>query len=542
MVTGIPEIGGFTHCGLPHLSYDVCMPDNIVKIDFPAKPVKAVSATRTWSPQQVGIFDWAKAAKGNLIVRARAGTGKTTTIMEMLQYMQEKQILLAAFNKSIARELQGRITKAGVQALTLHGLGLKYIRRNWTTVKVEDRDLKVRRAEVMARRACGMYAAKFLDGAEVSDEIVRLVRDLHTKCRELIPLTNDWQDIEDIAARFDCMPDEEWIAEGWTTEAVCKASFRAMTLCKERTDTIDFADMVFLPLVHRWVRPWFDAVIVDEAQDMTEAQLMIAQGACRRSGRIVVVGDDRQAIYAFRGADSGSLDRLKVELKATELGLTVTYRCASSIVALAQVIVPDYVAAPDAPCGLIDRCDREDLTELAKEGDFVLSRTNAPLVKVCMALLKHGTRAVVKGRDIGKGIVSLIKKLRARTIADLPAKLEAHVKREAARAESLSDEAKEARLEFLADQQAIVLAMLEGAATIEEVSTRALELFTDDPSRAVVSCSSVHKAKGLETDRAFLLEGTFRRGSIEEENLRYVAITRARAHLTWVSGFDKKGS
>ena len=67
-------------------------------------------------------------------------------------------------------------------------------------------------------------------------------------------------------------------------------------------------------------------VVVDEAQDMTSAQLEIAVGACKRGGRVVIVGDDRQAIYGFRGADSGGLDRLKKLLKAKELGLTTTYR------------------------------------------------------------------------------------------------------------------------------------------------------------------------------------------------------------------------
>lgn len=308
----------------------------------------------------------------------------------------------------------------------------------------------------------------------------------------------------------------------------------------ERTDVVDFADMIFLPLVHRWVRPWFDLVVVDEAQDMTEAQLEVAMGACRRSGRIAVVGDDRQAIYAFRGADSGSLDRLKDELRASELGLTVTYRCCQLVVDLARKLVPDYEAAPGAPAGEILRCDPEQMLDGAAEGDFVLSRTNAPLVKICMALLKRGVRARVKGRDVGRGVVALIRKLRARTVADVPAKLAAHVDREITRAQKLAEGAREARVEFVTDQQAIVLALLESASTVAELEARCTELFSDDAERAAVMCSTVHKAKGLEASRTFLLEGTFRGGCIEEDNIRYVAITRAKARMTWVSGYETR--
>lgn len=499
---------------------------NVVKVNFGQKPAPRVE--REWSPQQVAIFDWGVAGRGNLVVRARAGTGKTTTIIELVSRVSERQILLAAFNKDIARELQARVP-ARCEAKTLHGLGLKYIRRNWK-VEVEDRDDEGTRADMLARKAA--------PGAP--DPIVRLIAKLHTKARELLPFAQVGDELVNLAVEFELVPEAEWEEEGWTIERVCDAAVVAMQHAKTRTDIIDFADMVFLPLVHRMVRPWFDMVVVDEAQDMTMPQLMIAQGACRRTGRIVVVGDDRQAIYGFRGADSGSIDRLKRELDATELGLTVTYRCGSSIVDLARQLVPDYCAAPNAPTGAITRCDADEMNEAAREGDFILSRTNAPLVPVCMALLRRGVRARIKGRDIGRGVVALIRKLRAKTVADVPARLEAHVTRELKRAAKLTEKARERREEYVRDQASIVTFLCEGAATIAEIETRCNELFADDAQRGAVMCSTVHRAKGLEAERTFLLEGTFRISSdIEEQNIRYVAITRAKTQLTWVTGFEK---
>lgn len=75
-----------------------------------------------WSDQQESIFEWFQSGRGNLVVRARAGTGKTTTIIEGIKRARERNILLAAFNKSI--ELAAKLGSAG-RAKTLHGLVMR---------------------------------------------------------------------------------------------------------------------------------------------------------------------------------------------------------------------------------------------------------------------------------------------------------------------------------------------------------------------------------------------------------------------------------
>src|SRR5690606_4863513 len=49
-------------------------------------------------------------------------------------------------------------------------------------------------------------------------------------------------------------------------------------------------------------------------------------------------------------------------------------------------------------------------------GDFVLSRTNAPLIKWCLRLLKGGIPANIQGRDLGKNLLSIIKKSKAENV------------------------------------------------------------------------------------------------------------------------------
>lgn len=295
---------------------------------------------RTWSPQQIAIFDWFAAGRtaGHLVVRARAGTGKTTTIVEGISRAPEKSILLAAFNKEIARELQARVTGTSVEVKTLHALGLRYIKRNWR-VEVEDSDVAEPRALRLAKQAA----------PNAPENVQKLIARLHTKVRELAPRASA-EVIDELASRFDILPDDEMESRGWDASRCSDAAYDAMGLATEQTSVVDYADMIFLPIANRWIRPWYDMVVVDEAQDMTETQLEIAQGACRRGGRICVVGDDRQAIYGFRGADSGSLDRLKQTLFARELGLTdlCTSKCEVTVRLLTECWGSTYASPPCA--------------------------------------------------------------------------------------------------------------------------------------------------------------------------------------------------
>ena len=490
-------------------------------------------SSHSWSAEQEHIFSWFREGHGNLVVRARAGCGKTSSLIEAVQQAPEKAILMAAFNKSIANELQSRIPARHIEAKTLHGLGFRFVKQR-VNVRVDENG---KRAIELAQRACPNDAPR---------AIVNLVSRLHTKAREVNPwLATDNQDeacdaLAGLAGRFDLMPEGAYEARGYDVEWCAQRAHRAMVLGMERTPTIDFADMIFLPLVHNWVRAWFDMVVVDECQDMTPAQLALAVGACKKGGRIAIVGDDRQNLYSFRGTDHDGMDTLKTELDATELGLTTTYRCPKAVVALAAQIVPDFHAAPSAPEGEVATMGTVRMFEQVREGDFVLSRKNAPLVKVCMQLLKAGTRAVIKGRDIGKTIVALVKRLEASDVEDLVVRIDRWVVKESAQAaKRLPEDAAAERISFVHDMADVVIAIAEGIETLGELEAACERLFADDAERSSVMLSTVHRAKGLEAHTVYLLRDTFKiksEGSTDEQNVLYVAITRAKTRLVWVEG------
>src|SRR5690606_15419074 len=117
----------------------------------------------------------------------------------------------------------------------------------------------------------------------------------------------------------------------------------------ERYKEIDFTDMIYLPLQWNLQPPQVSCLLVDECQDLNAMQLELALRMRAPSGRMLFVGDASQAIYGFAGASADSFWRIKEITGATELPLSICYRCPSSHLDLARSIVPQIEARPDAP-------------------------------------------------------------------------------------------------------------------------------------------------------------------------------------------------
>jgi DNA helicase-2/ATP-dependent DNA helicase PcrA len=517
-----------------------------------------------WSTDQEKIFDWFESGTGNLIVRARAGCAKTTSMIEGVKRAPERRVLMTAFNKSIADELQNRIENRNVRARTLHSLGMSFCRRRIAKLCV---DMHGERARALANRA----ARGLIEGRKdikVNLPVISMVAGLHTKIREILvdPLVDfplarrvgqltkgeraellakvDMVENFAVDYGFDGVQDDTGF---WTSAHIVEAALNAVELAKEPTDLIDFADMIFLPLVHDWATPICDLLVVDEAQDMSAAQLKLALAATSDDGRACITGDEKQAIYAFRGADSGCLDRLKKTLSANELGLKTTYRCPKSVVHLANHFVRDYYAAPEAPMGAVG----ENASVLAAlPGDFVLSRTNAALVVPCLDLIRAGKRAYIKGSEIGKAALALVEKLGVCTdLAVLKKKLGKWLMEALAKIGEGCSNADVNKRGRVHDQYDVVDAFIEGSDSYKALLSNIRSTFADAPKDEAIMCSTVHKAKGLEAPNVFLIVDTFRRSSVEEDNICYVAATRAKKGLRllgtrkrFVEGPPKRGA
>jgi ATP-dependent exoDNAse (exonuclease V) beta subunit len=200
---------------------------------------------------------------------------------------------------------------------------------------------------------------------------------------------------------------------------------------------------------------------------------------------------------------------------------------------MASTIVPDYRAADSAPNGIVADIAESMIAQVAQPGDAVLSRTNAPLMPLCLSLLRKGVSARIEGRDIGKQLASIVEKLKARSVPQFIQRIENWGAKQIARF-SKSKHAV-AKTEQINDQVSTLVAVAEGASSVAEIKERLLNLFQDSDGNAkpAVVLSSVHKAKGLEWGKVFILSRSFKKATTEgeEANIYYVAITRAKSEL-----------
>lgn len=458
----------------------------------------------TWSIFQRAIFADVAEGAGHVLVRARAGTGKTTTIVEALRHLPAgKSALLVAFNKSIAQELERR-APPGVQVRTLHSFGFAALRSAFRT-RLDDGKVD--------RIARALFDETSLRGG-VLGNLSKLVS------RAKATLANNEQDLDGLVDDLGLD-----VPEAERSDFIERAA-KILRACYQDTASCDFDDMIWLAVRHGVRVPSFDFVFVDETQDLNASQIELALRAVKRSGRVIAVGDDRQAIYGFRGADARAVDRVVDRLSARVLPLSITYRCGKAIVALAKEIVPDYEAAPTAPDGEVRTVSEANLKADALPGDFVISRKNAPLIGLCLGFLAANKPATIAGRDIGAGLLALVDRSKATAIVDMLAFVE-----DWRRTESDRLAVRGRDTQPVEDKADCIAALAEGAADVAEVRARIAALFTDKDDSQRIVCTTTHKAKGLERTRAWVLADTFSSGCIEEDNLWYVAITRAKTEL-----------
>lgn len=489
------------------------------------------------SKYQQAVFDFLVNEKGNAVVEAVAGSGKTTTIVQALSYTSPKdRVAFLAFNKHIADELKkrqnlGQIPEH-VHVSTLHSLGFSILKKLEEKPEV-DRD-KV--SEIMdvfwpVSRKSGV------------DPLARVKhKELRSKMRSVVALSkatlvnyDDQNAVLEMCERYGIEIDEQ----GY--DVVARLS-EVMEACKNNLEIIDFDDMIWLPLVNKRLKNHFDKfdiLFVDECQDLNKAQIEFVLNSLQPGvGRIIAVGDRKQSLYGFRGADTEAIPRMIEMLNAKTLPLSISYRNPTSVIEAAKELVPQIEAWENAKEGEVATMKYPEFMNQVKTGDMVVCRTNAPLVQPAFTMIKRGVKAIIRGQDIGEALIDFVERFNASDLMHLEGLMAEWVEREHSR---LIEKGKELASEMVLDKHEVIMGIAQQSRTVMDLVEKLRMMFSDKVEGVVFS--SVHRAKGLEADNVYVLKRELMphpKAKMEtwegeqEWNCKYVAITRAKSRLIWV--------
>lgn len=505
--------------------------------------------------EQASIVAEMRSARRSLMIEAGAGCAKTTTLVLAAKEVRQ-QALCLSFNKSIAREMERKLG-AAFTTKTMNGLG----HGAWSRV-VQASSLTLDDRKV--GKLCSQVAkdARVELASDQWDGLRRLVS--AAMMAGLVPARDDFEHqslVPDDRDGWDGVADEVDVADFDLIWPLARQVLK-QNIQLARAGIVSFDDQIYCSTMLGGRFPSFGLVMVDEYQDLSQLNIKMLGKCTRDDGRIAAAGDKRQAIYGWRGAsgDAGA------EISAlrptwTSLPLMTTFRCPKTVVARQQWHVPGFRAAEQAPEGKVevvpDSNSGEFWEQFAKavpSGAAILCRNNAPLLRMAFWLIRGGIGCHMLGRDIGKELVMLSRKIVPddNTPADICAgKVEEWRESEASK---LASAGKGEKVAGVHDKAECLQAVLELGISDAGMLRRTLEqLFAREAG--LVTLSSIHRAKGLEWDFVIHLDPwrvpskyakraaeAGRPQALQQEwNLQYVCETRTKDTLVLVGAPGRQG-
>ncbi len=531
---------------------------------------------------QAAIFEAAKSQQGRYVVLAGPGSGKTFTAIKASTQFTGSAIYFS-YNKKIQLDTNFKLVAidSKMTATTAHSFGLSCLMAfNRGQCKVDDKETKY---PTLIKKYLAEYWDSFV--MDISDEIeeeeadINVMRlDAYSWTKTLIHYAQvslaqlTYSSLTALVEEFD-LTDIKPTSLVWpfVTQAVIYTIEEGKNQFLGPEHLLNYDDMIYYPNVLPDVPiRQYDHILVDEAQDTSKASLELMMQACHKNTQVFFIGDRKQSIYAFAGANFNSIDQIIERLDAQILPLRICYRCGSKIVDLANQLGGQLISA-NLHEGNVEVIS--EYLDRLQPGDAVISRTTANLVKGCLKTLQKGKRAKVLGKNLGENISAIVTRLEARRLSrgipvlfpNLSNFLDVLEDYHRDERNSLQESRKnpELALSELDDKVETVSAFYE--AYISKCNDESLQvaddpkcnfektatdfkkyihgLFSeDDSAKDFILYMTAHRSKGGEWENVYIInpdefphpKAKSDRQKQQENNLMYVAITRAISNLYFV--------
>ena len=470
----------------------------------------------------------------SLVVRARAGSGKTSLLLAMQKIGKSKRSLMVAYTNAAKDELIRRMPELNNRVRTTYQLGFAALRKCVEVNSVDTfkyynlvRDVAISDNFISLCAQRNLKPNKFLSSFALNT----IVQNISLCFSNLV---FDEEGVNEIVRR------SYFFSPFLETYLVHKAMNRGMRQVRDE-GIVHFSDMiswVFSPYCledHSGLFSQYPVLFLDEAQDVSPAQMKVIRNTLTPNGQLVAVGDERQCIYGFNGASENNLDAIIEEYDAVDHTMPICYRCGDKILEEAQKIVPDIVGTGKESRVLSHDFETaiEHLTGNAMVDTIVACRTNAPLMKLATFLLDRGIPFNFKTPKLGETLKNKVRGYKEEI---------EFIKLSSTLDEDL-EEAEYNNNAYLADILSCLVSLLNlsCAESYSDLLKFITKLFYKETSKIVLG--SIHSFKGSEAHTCFIwgteliphhkaeTEAQLR----QEDNLLYVAQTRAKELLVYVA-------
>jgi len=321
--------------------------------------------------------------EGPLLVLAGAGSGKTRVLTTRIVHLIEEygvdpaSILAVTFTNKAAGEMRERVRRllgsepAGMWVGTFHAIGARLLRRH-------------------ATRLGWSPNFSIYDGEQTLREIKRVMERLGLSVKRWHPKA--------VQAAISSAKDKLIDPEAYASLArdafsrVVADVYPAYQAALREQNAFDFDDLLVKPVellrtdpeVLRFYSSRFQFILVDEYQDTNHAQYKFVELLAREHGNLMVVGDDDQSIYGWRGADIRNILDFESDFPdARVIRLERNYRSTARILEAANAVIAENVrrkgktlrtdAEPGEPVTLVETADERD------EADWIAAEIEARL-------------------------------------------------------------------------------------------------------------------------------------------------------------------
>lgn len=474
------------------------------------------------TPEQAAVLDAFLNTDADLVVTAGAGAGKSSTLKLLAEARPDLKFLYLGYNRDLVADARKSFPK-NVTCKTSHGLafathGKPFAERMENTKRQTARE----KARILGiHDAARINDTTMLAPAQLARLVIETItkycqtadREIGAYCTPRKPGMDDPASMKALTAAM-----RPYVKKAWADITKVDGKLRFEHDHYLKMYQLSFPDL----------SDTYDVILFDEAQDANAltASIVGNQTRCRK----VVVGDEQQEIYAWRGACNAM-----AKFQGTRLTLTKSFRFGPAVASVANLMLDvldaDIRIVGHEPVGSVTGAF--DAPNRAQHGpDAVLCRTNGGAMKEAMALMKEGYRvALARGAKEMKALAEAAIELQAGRPTWHPelvaftswGQVQDYVESET--------EGKDLKVfvTLVDDYGADVI-----IDAIDDLSTQ---------ERADVVVGTAHGSKGREWNRVRISDDFFApRATVDnpepqpdpaEMRLIYVAVTRAKTHLDW---------